>query len=200
MINSITLDTTQLAAILCFVAKKTTRYYLQGVCIDVTAAGVRLVATDGRAMGVIKSIHDCDYDGIDTQIIIPCDVVTTIVKMAGRGALVTLVGVDGSVSVDGLGLTFKPRDARYPDWRRVITAVPDIPDDIPQFDVELLARFRKAAKLLGCRMGYVYLMHMHGSTQVQLPASPLFSGIVKPLQMPDGFTPVDAWQHHASFV
>lgn len=201
MLKSITLNTAQLAAALVFSAKKDVRYYLQGVCIDVTQAGPRLVATDGCALGVLKSTLDFEYDGEDTQIIIPFDVVADIVKKAGKGACVTLAAVEDSYRVEGLGLTFKCLDGRFPDWRRVVTTMPALPDaENPQFDPELLGRFQEAAKLLGCRHGHVYVKHLNGAAQVQLPATELFLGLIMPRNMPKNFSPSSAESHRAAFV
>jgi DNA polymerase-3 subunit beta len=125
-----------LRALLTIAAKKDVRHYLMGVCIDVRASDVTLVATDGCVMlAVPVEAADIEERTVGQYIIdrTMLDAVKPI--KAGRTALpITLtIGSDGACSVAGATTAAGNLvDGRYPDWRRATPA--SVSGDAGQYD------------------------------------------------------------------
>jgi DNA polymerase-3 subunit beta len=116
-----------LKALLLVAAKGDIRYYLNGVCIDVRASDVTLVATNGHVMLAVP-VEEADIEERTIgQFIIDRAMLDVIKPMkSGRNSLpITLtIGEEGACSVQGATTASgKLVDGRYPDWRRVMPAM-----------------------------------------------------------------------------
>jgi hypothetical protein len=156
----ITVPANVIKALLLAASKQDVRYYLNAVCVDVTAKGAALVATDGHVLLAVP-VENPVEDPVDGQWIIDRDVLTSVKPLkAGRTEFpitstidaapvrpdpdrpgVTITGTPAITIAGATTATTAPVDARYPDWRRVI---PASQNNIPsQFDAALVATFGK---------------------------------------------------------
>lgn len=160
----ITVPANVIKALLLAAAKDDVRYYLNGICVDVTSKGTALVATTGTMLLAVP-IEETE-DPIEGQWIVGRDVLTSVKPVkAGRHEFPVTITIDAApvrpdperpgVTIKGTPVvtiagattaTTAPVDGRYPDWRRVI---PTKQNDIPsQFDAALVATFGKIYGLL----------------------------------------------------
>lgn len=108
------------------VSTEETRYYLCGILLEATAAGLVAVATDGHRLAAIDIIVD-HADETATRVVVPSKTVhilAAMLKAAPQDADITLL-TDGAkirTTVAGTRLTSKLIDGTYPDWRRVVPA------------------------------------------------------------------------------
>jgi len=163
MENELLIMSGHLAAIGMFAAKKDIRYYLQGICIDTSAAGTFIVATCGHTLAV----HQIDTVAREAgQFIMPVSSLTTMLK-ANRKNTVKLTLPNGfsgkydastrvkrQVTLESLKSEISivvEMDGVYPDWRRVAQhdAAP-YPHQV-FFNPEYLVRVADAANLISAR-------------------------------------------------
>lgn len=142
--NTATMNTLDIKALLRFAADQDVRYYLNGVLLDF-AAGLA-VATDGHRLLVAK----VKTEG-EGEVIIPRELLEDVVR--GKQADVVITAVDSSIIVNRggtHGTTFKCEaiDGRYPDWRRIIpsTTSGELAHFNPQY---VLDAHRSLAELRG---------------------------------------------------
>jgi DNA polymerase-3 subunit beta len=108
-------------------AQQDVRYYLNGMLLDVNPQRIRTVATDGHrlAMGQMN----IELPGVKPlQLILPRKTVLELQKsLEGGSEMATVLVSTGQVEVrlDGLRLSSKVIDGRFPDYERVI---PDKPE------------------------------------------------------------------------
>ena len=125
------LSIAQLKASILSVATNDVRYYLAGVCVDLSGVEPVLVSTDGHRMFVAKIGTEGLEDGEtlsprDDQIIIPTETVKTALKTVVKGQeYLQLAAVDESKRYSTgsyrLGaLAFDAIDGTFPDWRHVV--------------------------------------------------------------------------------
>jgi DNA polymerase III subunit beta len=174
-----------------FAAKGDVRVCLIGVQVEIQDSALYLVATDGHVLGALRS-GACSMH--DRSVIVPRELLEALPKVTKSNAesLVTL-GVDGEVlmltcgaqTLQGTALT----GYRFPDWRRV---VPDRSSGEPaQFDVNLLARFAKARKILNPDLergaeGHIVIGHNGQEAGALVDVGyEGFVGVVMPLRAPD---------------
>ncbi|MDW9588682.1 hypothetical protein GOA80_21935 [Sinorhizobium meliloti] len=109
---------TALAFVSPFMSTEETRYYLNGVCLDVDDA----VATDGHRMGV----HPLGFDGgAFERAIIPHAVVNALLLMPAPKAISIATEKRPMVDIrmDGARIRAKLIDGTFPDWRRVVPSM-----------------------------------------------------------------------------
>ena len=98
-----------------------TRYYLKSVCFHFNAAGLHVVSTDGHRMHHFM-LGNAKTEGADYQFVLNRDDVLAILKAYNAKGKQR----DKTYSLDFGGqlfaghLSFKPLDAKYPDWQRVM--------------------------------------------------------------------------------
>lgn len=114
-------------ALLMIAAKQDVRYYLKGVCIDVRASDVTLLATDGNVLLSVP-VEPADVEETTIgQFIIPRELLDAVKPAkVGRASLpITItIGEEGACSVAGATTASgKLVEGRYPDWRRVMPAM-----------------------------------------------------------------------------
>ena len=147
------LPMTALAAVAPFMSAKDFRSYLNGLLLQAATGatatgaetGTRLVATDGN-MALAVRHADAEltaWTGPDT--IVPRALVEWALKQKGAPLVtVTRAGDDVTVEAGGLRMTAPRIDGRFPDWQRVMPAVPGT-YAAAGFDADLIARICKAA-------------------------------------------------------
>ena len=151
----IMIDRAKLKAAARFAAtdSKDQRLTLHGVLVEASPAGVRLVATDGHVLLVVRAAGEPDTDTWTG--IIPIEVVKAALAWKGNKSL-PIILIPGEpecrlTRATGEALVFVPVAGPFPDYRRV---VPKAPDGTAAFyDPDLLARFKRAAEDLGSNLG-----------------------------------------------
>ena len=189
-----------------------TRYYLRGVHVEASAAGIVLVATDGHRLGVV---HDGGGTARGTWINpVSKHLVAAAAKMekdavamfCGRAAFLVPAAdaskVKGPKTVERYATFIErndPIDGTFPDWRRVI------PKKVVQrqrpmtINGQYVADFNKVAKaagILGEGGGAGFLFFQTGGEPdplfVRHPLIPEFCGIQMPMRG-DKIEPIPDW-------
>ena len=156
----IMLDRAKLKAAARFAAcdPKDMRLSLHGVLIEASPAGVRLVATDGHAMLVVRAAGDVDTDTWTG--IVPSEVIRAALAWKGGKALpIWLTPGEPECRLTratGEALVFVPAPRPFPDYRKVIPAAPN--GKPSHYDPDLLVRFKRAAEDLGSEKGLFDLL------------------------------------------
>lgn len=105
-------------------AKQDIRYYLNGMMIEKSShGGVRVVATNGHHLIVVRSSSATIQQRKRAQYIIPAKMILSIVKAAKPNMEVEFkVSSNGPVSARVADVTFHDKiiDGRFPDWEKVI--------------------------------------------------------------------------------
>ncbi len=103
-------------------AHQDVRYYLNGLLLEVTAKKLRAVATDGHRMG----LSDVDLEGDDIserQVIVPrkgVHEITRFLSSESKAVEIKLSSNHMRVVAQGVTLTSKLIDGRFPDYNQVI--------------------------------------------------------------------------------
>jgi DNA polymerase-3 subunit beta len=103
-------------------AQQDVRYYLNGLMLEVSANYLRAVATDGHRLAYCEKETNADIADIK-QVILPRKGVLELVRLLGdteNTVKVTLGSNHLQVEFDGLRLTSKLIDGRFPDYNRVM--------------------------------------------------------------------------------
>lgn len=141
---NLTMPPSSLADLIPFISTVETRYYLNGVCIDVAKGLAHTVATNGHTLGVIRGAALAgDVD--DGQFIVPRRAVSWIATHAkGANSLdVALTFAKVKFKTAGFELTSKLIDGKYPDYQRVVPAA----DTPALLEIDAGAFNRKLARL-----------------------------------------------------
>lgn len=202
----ITIKPTELEAVSLASSTEQTRYYLNGVCIEVYAdKTIGMIATDGHRMHTINT----QEAPVSSYIIASADVKKALQmakaeeKALGRhtknnvmikpelietvlNVSVVLVDKDGAfVETKGM-FTTKPIDGSFPDWRRVLpnAAEPLAHSDLC-FNCVYMADFGKADKILSGNKSQSVQIISSGRESpilVKLPHYPAFTGVLMPMR------------------
>ena len=137
---------------------KDARLTLHGVLVEASPAGVRLAATDGHALLVVRAAADTDTDTWTG--IIPVEVVKAALAWKGHKTL-PIILIPGEpecrlTRATGEALVFVPVAGPFPMYRKVIPAAPD--GIHSHYDPDLLVRFKRAAEDLGSEKGVYSLL------------------------------------------
>ena len=103
-------------------AQQDVRYYLNGLMLEVSANYLRAVATDGHRLAYCEKETNADIADIK-QVILPRKGVLELVRLltdTENSVKVTLGSNHLQVEFDGLRLTSKLIDGRFPDYNRVM--------------------------------------------------------------------------------
>ncbi len=103
-------------------AQQDVRYYLNGLMLEVSANYLRAVATDGHRLAYCEKETNADIADIK-QVILPRKGVLELVRLLGdteNTVKVTLGSNHLQVEFNGLRLTSKLIDGRFPDYNRVM--------------------------------------------------------------------------------
>lgn len=140
-------------------AKKDSRFYLVGLCIDTTTTSPTVVGTDGN---VLLAVRLPEATGLPAgRYIVPRAALEMIPKKADTVTVAITPDVVGAAS-GGFTLAWQGRgcptasttgalvDGRYPDWPRVLPTAPD--GAAAQMDPAVLGKIFDAFALLGDRL------------------------------------------------
>lgn len=166
------------------------RYYLESVLIEATATETRVTATDGRCLGTIA--HETANSGIPdegVQLIVPMAAIKAIRKTRIRDAITLFIepvsDTHWGITWGDGGAMFKPIEAKYPEWRKVIPEEPS--GEAAQFNPALLMKFVKVQKALSGAGEDRYFPRVHhnghAGALVKLALVPNFTGVVMPVRM-----------------
>lgn len=139
-----------LKALTLIAAKDDSRYYLNGVCIDVAVTGATeavAVATDGHMLIAVPLQLDPDVTAAAGQYIIPRELIDGLKARKGAFATVKLDARSVTINVGGANITAPLIDGQFPDWRRVVPRT--VTGLASQIDADYLHAMKKAHKLLG---------------------------------------------------
>ena len=103
-------------------AQQDVRYYLNGLMLEVSANYLRAVATDGHRLAYCEKETNADIADIK-QVILPRKGVLELVRLLGdtENSVKVILGSNHlQVEFDGLRLTSKLIDGRFPDYNRVM--------------------------------------------------------------------------------
>ena len=178
----IMIDRNKLKAAARFCAdSKDVRRTLHGVLVAASPAGVRLTATDGAALLVVRAAADADTDTWTG--IVPSDVIKAALAWKGNKSL-PIILVPGEpecrlTRATGEAVVFVPAPGPFPDYRKVI---PKAPSGAASFyDPDFLVRFKRAAEDLGSDLGLFGMMQGgDGSGLVYLTADAV--GVIMPMR------------------
>lgn len=175
----ISIDAAELKAVCSFSAQQDVRYYLNGVLVQASASQTRLVATDGHILGIFD--HAFENEGVTfEEIIIPTDVIKGF-KVANKNLPVQIIIENGQYRIQQLAdqaLIFKPVDAKYPDYTRIIPA--KVNEEYAQFGGQLLAKIDKAQRVFSTK-AQPYIWHNGlGGAPFALGGQERFMGVVMP--------------------
>lgn len=126
-----------------------TRFYLKGVCIEISAAhGVLAIATDGHRLIAMQAAPKADAIAETVSIIIPADTVKRlkINKRYSDGILRCMDGGQWQIEHDGQIWAFQPIDGSFPAWRRVLPKHV-VPGERAHFNPDYLADMKKAGEV-----------------------------------------------------
>ena len=137
---------------------KDARLTLHGVLVEASPAGIRLAATDGHALLVVRAAGEPDTDTWTG--IIPVDVVKAALAWKGNKSL-PIILIPGEpecrlTRATGEALVFVPVVGPFPAYRKVVPAAPDGIQS--HYDPDLLVRFKRAAEDLGSDKGLFSLL------------------------------------------
>lgn len=142
----LTISTNSLRAALHCVATKDIRYYLNGVCLQITekASALYVVATNGHIL--FASRQELDWTDEPKAgpwtIIIPTDTVKAALNQWRKLSNIPLLALpDGNYQLGSSVLT--PIDGKFPDWNRVIPR-DKMNGEAASFDPRLMLRAHKA--------------------------------------------------------
>ena len=140
-----------LAALSICASTEETRYYLNGVKVEITPRHTTYVVTDGyRLVAHREELHkDLEDNTTLGDFIIPLARCKAIKLKKYETGAATISGDSARLTIDhdGAAVSFKPVDGDFPDWRRAI------PSGAPsgataQFSPKYLADFAKVGAVL----------------------------------------------------
>jgi len=157
------------AAAMCASAEET-RYYLKGVFVEPSAAGVTLTATDGHRLVAMnhRPAADLPHDASAPAAIVPLHMIDKL-KIGKRAPDYATLAIDTSadpakltLSYDGLSIVAEAVDGTYPAARRVAAPAFNSPDagKIAHFNPAYVATFGKMCELMtGTKPPAIYIGH-----------------------------------------
>jgi len=142
---------TLLAISLC-VSKEETRYYLNGVCVEIAPRFVTYIATDGHRMAVHREElpDNAESNTLLGQFIIPSANCASI-KLAKRADGDAILSGDSTrltIEHGADAVSFAPIDGTFPAWHRVVPTR-DASGIVAQFNATYLASLQKIGQMLG---------------------------------------------------
>ena len=114
---------TMLNKVVLSMAANDTRYYLNGLCVNVNKGNLALIATDGHRL----SVQSCATEASDISAIIPRGSIAEIMKFIKSGSEDIVLRFNDryfSLQIDGSTLNSKLIDGQFPDYSRVIPVNP----------------------------------------------------------------------------
>lgn len=199
-------------AALLFAGDQDIRGYLNGICVEHSPRGIRLIATDGHRLIVCNVIEGDTAERDSVRFVIHRDVLKAALKLVQKRQLVvacewtqtrsadptregvTVIGT-AKITLGGIN-TNDIQDAmgKFPEWERIVPASPS--GELAQFNVMYLADAAKAAALLrGGVAGYISIGHNGTSPALVNLSADAFAAIMPmrgdsqgEIKLPDWYT------------
>lgn len=117
------LDRTQFA-----MANQDVRYYLNGLLLEADGGRLRAVATDGHRLALCEVAAATEPAGFQQQVIAPRKGVQELARLLDEAEAVAVLKIGANhlqAEVDGIRLTSKLIDGKFPDYQRVIPRAGD---------------------------------------------------------------------------
>ena len=182
-----------LDALLLIAAKKDIRYYLNGVYIEYDATTTRAIGCDGHKLGIYQAAAP-DNRGAGS-LIIPRDVIENLPKKCGILTFSQISDTHWEINTGNATIKFAPCDAKYPDFRRVVSSIQTAGTSgaAAGFNLDYLNQFEKCGNILAgskLRVGNRLRLHHNGDAAglVLLNCVDGFAGVVMPLRDSIGST------------
>lgn len=184
----------ELKAIALFASHDSSRYVLNGVCLEVSERGVILVATDGRRLGALKVSSTQDMSGLQSgEYILPREFLKRAIQGTGEIS-VTIEGKDVTIGEKNFKCSTALVEGNYPKWRDVTPNRKSVA--VPQMciNAELLIPFCEAAKLL-TKNGSIRMSFGGDNSPVviRIPKRNDFLGVQMPTVDHEGDKPNPDW-------
>jgi DNA polymerase-3 subunit beta len=178
-----TINLRVLGALVPFASKDETRYYLQGVCVEIDERGTTYAATDGKTFVAYR--EDLDPDAKDNRLlgvfIIPAPQCKEFklgkdddgrAKMFGSARL--------TLAYNFVDVTFAPIDGVFPDWRKMLPQGRPS-GEIGQFNPAFLTELAKFSKALD--LGLPIIAHNgERPTRIWFPIHPHVLAVLMPFK------------------
>jgi DNA polymerase-3 subunit beta len=146
-----TLNARALSALNLAVSTEETRYYLNGVLVEIEAGSVTYCATDGHILAAFREASEVENTLIG-HFIIPRATCAALKlgkspdKALNAAIMTPIGGRKYELETQRASLLFEPIDGSFPEWRGVIPATTD--GKIAQFNPEKLVQVQKVARIL----------------------------------------------------
>ena len=155
---TITINARALKAAAMCASNEETRFYLKGVYVETTPAGVTLTATDGHRLVAMNHAPavDLPHDASAPAVIVPLHLIDKL-KIGKRAPDYATLTIDATVNpakltlaFDGLSIVADAVDGTYPAARRVAAPAFNSPDagKPAHFNPAYVAAFGKMAELM----------------------------------------------------
>ena len=181
-----TINLRVLAAAAAFASKDETRYYLNGVLLEIEPRSVTYIATDGITMIVYR--RDIDDPETPDNLLTGSFIIPTqhckshklekeddgLAKIFGKARL--------TIAYNFVDLSFAPIDGVYPDWRRIIPRG-SASGVLAQFNLKRLGDFAKFGQAIEHGSPFVAHNGTEGPAMVWYPGAPNCFGIIMPIKL-----------------
>jgi hypothetical protein len=143
-----------------FSSKKETRYYLNGVKLEIEPRAVTYIATDEYTLFVRRDPKPDDEPDNDMtgEFIIPTSSFSSFKLKKSDLGHADIFGnmAEMQIKHEDIGIVFRPIDKVFPNWRAVFPRLP-LSGIIGQFNGNYISRFTKASEELS--MGHPTIHH-----------------------------------------
>lgn len=203
----LTFSRQELLAAIMFASNDESRYVLNGVCLKYRPDQKPIaIATDGRRLTVIESIHDQEADSVfqEAQIIVRSDFIKPICALnkAIGGKLFPLITFENKpgskrlmIHMAGGKFYLEAEDGAlvegdFPNWLAVIPPKNQKRQPISEvgMNAELVGDYAKAVKVLEANSSIVQ-MNLVGKEQqieIRIPSAPNFYGLLMQCKLQEG--------------
>ena len=198
LIMPATVNVRALAAVSKFAGVDETRYYLQGVKVEIEPRAVTYVATDGHVLFAhrIERLADESPDNdLVGEFIIPTAQCRAFKCKKDDDGDADLYGdVEEMVLRRGsCGAMFQPINGVFPNWRKIMPALP-LAQGIAQIRGDLLVKFQKASEELGLGLPFIAHNGHDGPALVRFVTGHETVGVAMPFRSSDErMTPLPMW-------
>ena len=194
MKTTIEIDARILNAMACLVGRDQSRHVLTGIKLEFGKEDIKLIATDGRLMGIYRIESKQEQVG---DIVLPVDWLWMFKLDSRRSSMMTL-----QIDEQDFKVTFKSRnisgrliEGSYPTWRQCI---PTGPIQSPKefcFSANLASRFQRAFQILKPGSAASFKIKAHSNNEIGpfsiLGQDPNFYGLLMPLR--DSMEDIPDW-------
>lgn len=189
-----TVDVKVLRALTRFASKEETRFYLNGVFVEIKGGNLVYVATDGHRIGAYRSVAP---EGDELAIIIPTNICRHFYpgKDKSTDAILTVDGSDATLKYGNVAVSFKPIDGVYPDWRRCVPK--SASGKVAQFNHNYMQDFDAFGNDIGASLAFFHHSGLDPSPVTYGERTDVF-GVLMPMRRDSPAWEVFAWAKGAN--